>query len=153
MGVVFYTDYRYRTIINPIVFAILLVGIYQNPNISLLYNVGFAFMFFLPFWATGGLGGGDYKLMMALAALIGVYSSMVVFILGAVPCLVYSVIKKLFQNKELFYAYQRDIVFNIKMVSMGQLSTAAKLSQGESVPLGCWLAFGYYVWLIGGVII
>lgn len=148
MGVVFYTDYRYRKIYNLLVLVVLALGIYQYHDMSIITNVLFAFAFFLPFWLMGGMGGGDFKLMVALAALLGVYNSFVVFILGSVPCLIYIAIKKLLQNKEAFKAYMRDTVFSLRLSAMGQMGVAAKLAPGESIPLGCWLAIGYYAWLI-----
>lgn len=147
MGIVFYTDYRYREIHNPVVLIILALGVYQHHDILIISNMLFAFMFFLPFWLMGGMGGGDFKLMVALAVLLGVYNSFVVFILGSVPCLIYIAIKKLIENKEAFKAYMRDTVFSLRLSAMGQMGVVAKLVPGESIPLGCWLAIGYYAWL------
>lgn len=146
---VFYTDWKERKIYNVAVVAVLICAAYLNwPNIYLAgTSLLFSFVFFLPFWLMKGLGGGDFKLMIVLGALVGVINSFVIFLIAAIPCLIYTTIKKIFQSKEILREYIRDAAFSLKMISMGQLKTAVALSRQESIPLGCWLCLGYYVWL------
>ncbi len=154
MGVVFYTDYRYRKIYNPLVLIVLLLGVYQHHDISIVNNMLFAFVVFLPFFLMG-LGGGDFKLMVALAALLGALNSFMVYLIGSVLCLIYITIKKLFKGKEAFKTHMRETVFSTKLSIMGQTKVAGELTPGERIPLGCWLAIGYYIWLgiisLGGI--
>lgn len=78
LGAAVITDLRRRTIPNVLsmgglVAALLIRGMLGWPD--LLSGLGaavLAFAFALPFFAAGGLGGGDVKLMAAAAAFLGV---------------------------------------------------------------------------------
>ncbi len=151
---VLYTDWKERKIYNLAVVLVLICAVYVNwPN---FYQLGtsllFSFVFFLPFWLMKGLGGGDFKIMMALGALVGIMNSFVIFLIAAIPCLIYTAAKKLIQSKKVFQEFTRDTIFALKMATMGQLKTAVVLNKQESIPLGCWLCLGYYVWLINQIL-
>lgn len=139
-------DFMERRIPNQLVLLILFAGIYVHPNISTVTNLLIAIAFFLPFYLIGGIGGGDFKLMMALSALTGYYDSMLIYIFGVIPCIIFISIKKLSEGQ--FGKFKNDTVFGLKLMAMGQTSQAVKLTSGETVPLGCWLSVGYYIWLI-----
>lgn len=76
-GVAAVTDYRTGKIFNWLTFPALLVGVSLaayfgvSSLASALEGVLVAFLIFIPLFATGVLGGGDVKLALALATVLG----------------------------------------------------------------------------------
>ncbi len=145
-----YTDWKERKIYNNAIIAIIACAVWFNiDNMTQVVNgLLISFVFFIPFWIMRGLGGGDFKLLMALGASIGVINSFIVFLLAAIPCIIYVAIKSYMKSREELMALAGDVVFSCKMVSIGQLKTAVDISRREKVRFGCWLCGSYYAWVI-----
>jgi prepilin peptidase CpaA len=72
------TDLKWRRIPNPMVLTGLCVGLALNAWAGGLRGLGWSFLgaglglaLFLPFFALGGMGAGDVKLLAAFGALLG----------------------------------------------------------------------------------
>ena len=139
-------DWKEKIIPNWTVVLICICGIWINWQTLhvVITGIGIMFVFFFPFWAAKALGGGDLKLMMALGAFVGVYQGFLIFLLGAIPCLVFAVFQKLRQSKESLIKLLQSTTFALKMQMLGQLKLLSHSAQ-ESIPLGTWIALGYFI--------
>jgi prepilin signal peptidase PulO-like enzyme (type II secretory pathway) len=147
-----YTDHKKRIIPNYCVLIVLACGIWQAyPNISAALLSAFTmFIIFSLFWFSGGLGGGDLKLMAALGCFAGVLGAMQIFLYGAIPCIIYTFTQK--WRKGVLQETLKSTYLSLKWCAMGQLKTAVQFSSGDSAPLGGWMFIGYLVWQAIGFI-
>jgi prepilin peptidase CpaA len=85
------TDLRSRRISNRLILIGLMSGMFFNLVFSGWSGLGWSFLgaalglaIFLPFFALGGLGGGDVKLLSCLGAILGPKDLLAVALVGAV---------------------------------------------------------------------
>lgn len=149
---VFYTDWKQRVIYNTAIVLMLVCAVFMNiDNMDkMIHGLVISFVYFIPFWFIKGIGGGDFKLLVALGASVGIINNFIIFLVAAIPCVIYVIIKSFMRSKEELTVLAGDIVFSCKMLSMGQLKTVVDMSRREKVPFGCWLCGSYYVYLIIG---
>ncbi len=88
MAVAGYIDWRTYRIPNYITIPVFLAGIVfavaYGSLASALAGVAFVFVFGLILCSIGGMGGGDWKMMIALAAWFGLFDVLIVFLLASV---------------------------------------------------------------------
>lgn len=98
------SDIRSRKIPNLLTFPTILAGLmfhlFMTGSEGLVYSLkglGLGFVLLIPFYAGGGMGAGDVKLMSAVGAVVGAGQVLMVFlfttILGAIYALVLMLIR------------------------------------------------------------
>jgi len=92
-------DMRYRKIPNFLTFPAVLVGLafhFSTGGLQGLFfslkGLGLGFVLLIPFYAGGGMGAGDVKLMSAVGAFVGSLQVLKTFLLAAVSGGAYALI-------------------------------------------------------------
>jgi prepilin peptidase CpaA len=127
------TDLRSRRISNRLIVAGLVSGMSFNLVFSGLAGLGWSLLgallglaIFLPFFALGGLGGGDVKLLSCLGAILGPKDLLAVALVGAVIGGVMALILALARRR--FLATVRGVAELLAFWAAGGLKPSPVLS-------------------------
>ena len=105
-----YTDIKRREIENYITIPLFLLGfiyhgVIDGPSILMyqLLHVAFLFVIFIVPTIKGTMGGGDFKLILALGAMLGASDTLAIFLYACFACylyFIYSAIHSFLKNKK-----------------------------------------------------
>lgn len=139
------TDYRKREIPNfitfPFIFVMLIMNLMINnikPSvIALLISFIFGFIFF----AVGGMGGGDVKLMMGLATALGLYEFLIILFLASIIGVIWGGVTIIKNSKVMSYFKMQHTLYNIAFLKhYGHKQLLGGKKEKITVPFGSCLA-------------
>ena len=95
LGLAVWSDLRQHRIPNQLVIAVLMTGLVAQVSVNGAMGIFYAFsglatglIFFLPFYAKGGMGAGDVKLMAAAGSMLGPLGALMASALALIAGLV-----------------------------------------------------------------
>ena len=123
-------------------------------------GIAIGFLSLSPFFAVGGMGAGDVKLMMAIGSLLGVPLTFSIFLASSITCGLYSVYIIVARSRFFFtldrfrLMFYRAVLIGHHLISDDQYISESNKTSSNSpdlIPFGVMVAIGMIVVFCYGI--